>query len=72
MDNTEGRQATGHLCPAVGTTIQLTWRVEAGRAVDRHCSVEGGCSRYLRPAQSPQTAGAEPISACALLLSDQG
>lgn len=72
MDSATGRQAAGYVCPAVGTTIQLTWRLEAGRAVDRHCSVEGACSRYMKPAQSPQTAGAEPISACALLLSDQG
>lgn len=62
---------THHFCRTQGVPVQLTWDDVDGQAVNRTCSLQDGCSRYMQPMRIPQNVGELPIVACVLLASDQ-
>lgn len=65
------KQARVGFCHATGVQVQLAWDLAEGRAINRTCSVQIGCSRFLKSAQAPQKPDQLPIAACLLLDTDK-
>lgn len=66
-----GKESSQWFCRAGGVPVILEWDALKGKAVNRSCSLQAACERYMKPAQAPQSLNGFPIAACGLLVDDE-